>query len=74
MKSSPQVSLFNINSIEIIYAPRKSGQTWHAEQRSISGSSKLIEQTLDKSSVARFPTDKFARAHADVHIIIWNRL
>ena len=46
MKSNPQVNLFYINSIEIIHAPRKSGWSWHAEQRSLSGGSKLIEQTL----------------------------
>ena len=46
MKSNPQVSLFNINNIETIHAPRKSRWTWHAEQRSISGGSKFTEQTL----------------------------
>ena len=36
-----------MNSIEIIHAPREIGQTWHAEQRSILGGSKLIEQTFN---------------------------
>ena len=51
MESNPQASLFNINSIEIIHARRKNGQTWHPEQRAISGGSKLIEQTF---TVVRF--------------------
>ena len=47
MKSNPQVSLLNINGTEIIHAPRKGGWSWHAEHRSLSGGSKLIEQTLN---------------------------
>ena len=39
----------NINIIEIIHAPGESGQTSHAEQRSLSGGSELIEQTLAHS-------------------------
>ena len=35
-----------MNSIEIIHAPREIESTCHAEQRSILGGSKLIEQTL----------------------------
>ena len=35
-----------MNTTEIIYAPREIGQTWHAEQRSLSGGSKLIEHIL----------------------------
>ena len=37
----------SMNSIEKISAPREIGKTWHAEQRSILGGSKLIEQTLN---------------------------
>ena len=37
----PHVNLFTINGIEIIDAPREIGQTWHAQQRSLSGGSKL---------------------------------
>ena len=40
-----------MNSIEIIHAPPEIGQTWHAEQKSISGGSKLIEQTLNASEI-----------------------
>ena len=36
-----------MNSIEIIRAPRESGQTSHTEQRSLSGGSELIEKTLN---------------------------
>ena len=43
---NPQVNLFTMNSIEIIHAPRKSGKCGIAEQRSSSGGSKLIEQTI----------------------------
>ena len=39
-------SRFTLNSIKIIHAPSGNCQTWHVEQRSISGGSKLIEQTL----------------------------
>ena len=34
----------------MIQAPRKSGWSWHAEQRPLSGGSKLIEQTLSNLS------------------------
>ena len=50
MKSNPQVSLLNINSIEIIHAPRKVG---HAEQRSLSDGWKLIEQTLPQNGLLK---------------------
>ena len=36
-------------SIEIIHAKREIGIKWHAEQRSILGGSKLIEQTFFNS-------------------------
>ena len=42
---NPQVNLFTVNSIETIDAPQEIRQTWHEEQRSTSGGSKLIEQT-----------------------------
>ena len=43
---SPQVNLFNRNSVEIFHSSRESRQKWHKEQRSISGASKLIKQTF----------------------------